>query len=379
VLRKIAFALAIAACGDNTAEPADAAADVASAYACNGSTGLVAPLAPCSPARPCGTVTTSFVVPDCQTHTPSMPAFDDNAPRTWNDAVTGDPRAACVFHPTGGGARPLVMFFHGATAIGSQAAPIVYDVTLLRAKATSFDLANDAARLGFVLAADQGEVLDNPNSIGGGGAIRRDIYYRDLASPSSNPDVRNADRLIDELVAEGGIDPHRIYAVGWSNGGLFAQEYAVARHATATPGGNRIAAAVAYAGPDPFENLSTTQTPSCAYVPLPATDLPLEVVHRDCDYPAACDRAQQQAFGTPPGFDLEGWVATLRGPMADPNVVDTLLDAHAQPATACAATELCTTAIGGLNHANWPDGINDTSGVDVELAMLAFLRDHPLP
>jgi len=31
-----------------------------------------------------------------------------------------------------------------------------------------------------------------------------------------------------------------------------------------------------------------------------------------------------------------------------------------------------------LNHARWPDGVADGSGVDHEPRMLDFLRDHPL-
>jgi dienelactone hydrolase len=270
-----------------------------------------------------------------------------------------------------------VLFVHGAAGVGNSAAAIMYDVTSLRAKAVDFDLEADPARLGFVLAADQGEALDNPNALDGGAATRRDIYYRDLASPSTNPDFRNMDRLIDELVGEGGIDPQRIYILGWSNGGLFVHEYAIARHAVATPGGNRIAAAASYAGPDPFQNLSATQTPSCAYTPLPTTDLPLDVVHRDCDYTAACDAQQQAALGVPPGYDLTGWIQTLRGTMADPNVVDTLIDATGVIVTACATT--CNSDTGTTNHSHWPDGNNDGGGFDREVDMLAFMRAHPLP
>ena len=386
---RVAALLVLASCGDNVAvvaDAADAARDAASdaptsaGWQCDGTTGLVAPLLPCSPAHPCGSVTTSFHVPECKTRTTDHPMFDDGAPRTWSDAVTGDPRAACVFRPGGSGARPLVVFFHGATAWQDpSAAALVYDRTSLRAKAASFDLENNPARLGYVLAADEGQTLENPNSLGGGAAIRHDVYYRDLRSPSTNPDIRNADRLIDELVAEGGIDPKRIYVVGWSNGGLFAQEYAIARHATATPGGNRVAAAASYVGPDPLENLAATQSPSCAYRPLPVTDVPIDVVHRDCDSIATCDAAQQAAFGTPPGFDVTAWEMTLRTTMADPNVVDSMYDAAGVPVTACASTTACTAGIGATNHGSWPDGVADASGLDHEPELLAFLRDHPLP
>lgn len=368
-----AWMLAVAGCGDDVALGADAAVAVDASpdastgprWQCDGHHGLVAPLVATPPLR----------VPECKTHVASRPLFDDGAPRTWTDAVTGEPRAACVFRPAGAGLRPLVVFFHGANAPASE----LYDNTSLRAKAATFDLAGDPARLGFVIAADQGQTLDNPNSIAGGPAARHDVYYRDLASPSTNPDFRNADRLIDELVAEGGIDPKRIYVVGWSNGGLFAQELAIARHAVATPGGNRIAGAVSYVGPGPFDNLSAAQLPSCAYTPLPTTAVAIDLVHRDCDAIAACDPAQHAAFMTPPGFEMTGWLATLRTTMADPNVVDTMYDARGAMATACASVAACTAGVAGANHVHWPDGVDDGSGLDHEPELLGFLRDHPLP
>ena len=382
VVAAIGAATAAAACGDHATTPrdgattdapgpADAARDAppidgaAAGWQC-GPTGLVTPELP----------TAAFQLPTCHTQDANRPMFDDGAPRTWTDAVTGDARAACVFRPTDPAApdtRPLVLLFHGA---GQLAGAAMYDQTSLRGKAATFDLANDPSRLGFVLATDQGQSLDNPNSLGGGPTERHDVYYRDLASPSTNPDMRNADRLIDELVAEGGIDEARIYVMGWSNGGLFAQEYAVARHATPTPGGHRVAAAVSYVGPDPFENLSATQDPSCAYTPLPTTTVPIDLVHRTCDTVATCDPAQQAEFGTPPGFEMMGWLATLHGAMGDPNAIDTMYDASGSAATACAA--VCDSSIGGANHTHWPDGVADHGGLDHEPELLGFLRDHPL-
>lgn len=360
-MRAAVLVLAVAAgCGGDHAKgdappPGDAAAD-ANRWQCNGTTGLVAPL----PAMP------PLIVPVCKTRTPGRAVFDDGPPRTWTDPVTGDDRAACVSRPASAGLHPLIVFLHGAGGAASQ----VYDSTSLRAKAAAMD---------FAIAADAGRTLDNPNGKYVGVTARHDIYYRDLGSPSTSPDVRNLDRLIDELVAEGGIDPKRIYLAGWSNGGFFSEEYAIARHATATPGGNRIAAALIVAAASPFDNLNATQSPSCAYAPLPQSDVPIYLVHRTCDAAIACDQAQHEALALPPGFDATAWLATLRGPIGDGNVTELLLDDRGAQATACAAAAGCTVDLGLANHTHWPDGVEDGGGMDWEPQILAFLFAHPLP
>src|SRR5579862_2126793 len=122
-MRLAALAIAIAACGDNRAGPdaapaadalaADAAASSdAAGWVCNGTTGLATPELPCSPAHPCGAQITPFVTPACKTTVAGRATFDDSPPRAWTDAVTGDPRAACVFRPADAAVHPLVMFFH---------------------------------------------------------------------------------------------------------------------------------------------------------------------------------------------------------------------------------------------------------------------------
>jgi hypothetical protein len=77
-------------------------------------------------------------------------------------------------------------------------------------------------------------------------ASHHDYLFRDLSTDSCSPDIRSADRLIDDLVATGAIDRSRIYVAGWSNGAYFSELYAIARFTTPTPGGNHVASAVAY-------------------------------------------------------------------------------------------------------------------------------------
>jgi hypothetical protein len=254
----------------------------------------------------------------------------------------------------------------------------VYDATLLREKASHFDLSGDPARRGFVLASDQARNLVNgPRPALSG--TQHDYEYRDLGVPSCNPDIRSLDRLIDDLVADGDVDPKRIYVTGWSNGATFATLYAIARHDTPTPGGNRVAATSFYAGYDPFNNLDDELKPSCQVHPYPKTRVPIQSVHRACDALVTCDASQRTKFSMPPGDDVEGWLGTLRGPMGDPNVKQVLIDGAGAAARACAPAALCTAALGTENHLHWPDGKSDGSGIDWELEMLAFLRAHPLP
>jgi poly(3-hydroxybutyrate) depolymerase len=356
---------------------------------CDGTTGLCAPNPACSTSSPCpedgGAITTELPVTTCATCSGSgcdatstkHPAFNDAPPETWVDAVTGDQRAACIFKPAGmssASPRPLVIFVHGSLGYAQD----LYDETLLRQKATNFDLSGDASRPGFVLVADQGRNLGNPNGFSGPGP-RHDIYYRDFSSAApTNPDVRAFDRLIDTLVAAGGIDTTRVYLAGWSNGAFFAQMYGILRHTTPTAGGNRVAAVVAYAGGSPYENLSDTQTPSCTDSLVPTSDLPIYTIHRNCDAAVACDKAQNSEFSQPPGYDVETWVGTLQSQLMDINVVDTIIDDNSVQQTNCQTATTCNATTGELNHLRWPDGIDDSSGNDWEPAMLQFLLLHPL-
>jgi pimeloyl-ACP methyl ester carboxylesterase len=344
------------------------------ANSCNSSVGREAPLPSCSTGQPCDasgtTVTTPFSAPTCRAG-----GFDDGGPRLWTDPVTGEQRGACVFIPSMAGPasqRPLLVFLHGS--MGS--ADTAYSNTSLRAKAVDFDLSGDSKRPGFVLAAVQGRNLHWPTPTFEGS--HHDFYFRDLGSPSCNPDVRSLDQLIDDLVATGNVDPRRIYVSGWSNGAYFAQLYAIARHDNATPGGNRVAATAMYAGTDPFDNLTSTQSPSCKLAPYPALKAPTLIVHRSCDALVPCDAAETAKFQLPPG-DVEDWATTLTSALPAADFQDVLLDAAGKPTNTCMAVGLCTPTLGVDNHLHWPNGASDGSGIDHEPEMLNFLRGHPLP
>jgi poly(3-hydroxybutyrate) depolymerase len=356
---------------------------------CNSTTGLTQPLQVCSQADPCTnaiifsngqvstnqTVTTASDAPTC-----AGGSIDDGLPLTWTDAG-GVMRYTCLFKPASISptfpTRPLLLFFHGTGGYASD----VYNYTAIRVKAINYDLTGDLNRPGFILAAVQGRNLHWPAIHPPG--RHHDYYYRNMGSPSSNPDVAHVDHLIDTLVEQGIVDPQRIYTMGWSNGATFAQFYAIARHATATPGGNHIAAAAAYAFADPFNDISRNQTPSCKLNPYPISSVPLYLINRTCDALTACNAAQETAFNLPPGYSAEDWVAQLQESlvMNDPTVTFQRIDSSTNAAIpdACQAVPPCDSTTGTSNHLLWPNGLLYGSGTDWEPEMLNFLKSHPHP
>jgi poly(3-hydroxybutyrate) depolymerase len=212
---------------------------------------------------------------------------------------------------------------------------------------------------------------------------KHDSYHR---NPATNRDVAFVDHLIDSLVAEGVADPKRIYLTGWSNGARFAAYYGITRHETSTPGGNKVAAIAPYSGGDPFENIASTQAPSCKQAPYPATTLPFLLISRDCDG-IACNQEQFDYFvlngwTMTPGNQAEGWITTLTSPpMNDASVQWLKIDHLGADAGFCMATgpASCRIVLAVRNHFCWPDGVSDGGGNDRELDMLNFFKANPLP
>ncbi len=368
--------------GDKDPPPAPVAAS------CNAATGLSAPLPTCSGTDPCtrlaaelGTtpLTTASVIPECRTTAGGRTIFDDGAPIGWTD-FQGTPHYACQFRPTGASPaspRPLLVWMHGG---GGGLASDLYNLTTIRAKAQSYDLSNDPARPGFFVLAVQGRNLHYPTTSPRDGH-HHDFYYRDLTSPSGNPDMAHVDSLIDQLAASGDVDTNRIYMMGWSNGGFFSQMYAIARHTTATSGGHRIAAAAVYTAADPFNNTNSEQTPSCRLDPYPTSTVPIFLVSRSCDI-VACNEAQAddlraEGLAIDPGHVVQTWLADLGSRAQNPNASWRIVSGLGTTVSACSSASLCSAGAGLVNHARWPDGVADQSGIDHEPAMLDFLRNHP--
>lgn len=383
----IVSALLLAGCGGggetNLSPPAPPVA-----ANCNSVTGLSAPLPVCSATNVCtrpgadtgvAQIATSSSIPLCRTST-ARPFFDDGPPLSATDS-NGVTRSACLFAPSGASStsqRPLVVWLHGG---GGGTADDLYDHTSLRAKASSYDLSGDAQRPGFFLLSVHGRHLHYPTEVARDGN-HHDFYYRDFASPSRNPDIANVDRLIDNLVRTGNVDPRRIYLMGWSNGAFFSQMYVIARQNTPTPDGNRPAAAVAYTGADPFNNINSTQSPSCQLNPYPLSSAPIFLVSRACDI-VACDAAQargleSQGGSVEPGHIVGDWETLLQNRVSNPNVLRRIVTGTGQVTASCTAESFCTNSIAVVNHIRWPDGVADGSAIDHEPAMLDFLRNHPL-
>jgi poly(3-hydroxybutyrate) depolymerase len=157
--------------------------------------------------------------------------------RQWTDSVDGQQRAACVFTPTGASAaspRPLLIWLGGT----GQGAGDVYHTTSLRTKAPSYDLTGDSSRPGFFLIADQPRniYLASPPHQENEWGSERDWFYRDLSTATRSADLRAVDRLIDDFVATGAVDPKRIYMTGYSNGAFTGMLYTIARYSTPDAG-----------------------------------------------------------------------------------------------------------------------------------------------
>ncbi len=331
-----------------------------SASGCNPQTGLDAPLGVCSADDPCTQTSGGEPI----TEDAAAPSCPDGVLESGTDA-DGAVRYRCRTSPDDAGPEqpyPLVLFFHGS--FGS--ADDVYDYTSLPAKAADFHL-----------VSIHGRALHWPTADPRDGA-HHDIYFRDLGVPSANPDVAHADAVIDALVAEGGVDPDRIFVSGWSNGAHFAQLYAIARHETPTPGGNRVAAAAVYSAADPFHDTRADDATSCQLDPYPTSDVPILVVSRVCDL-IACDEAQaselaEEDYVPAPGAVVETWMSDL-SERVGPNGEWLLIDGWGEVASECAGW--CSLELATINHVRWPDGVAD-GGSDHQIAMLDFLWARPL-
>ena len=367
------------------------------------STGLTALLPACSSENPCTRVAPELSQASITEPTSEPVCHSNSWTEKLSQNVDGFKRYACLYRPpqtSENSKRPLVLWFHPG---GEGSADLLAEQTHLLEKAETFDLTGDDARPGFVLAAIQGRNLRFPTLAPRDGR-HHDFYFRDLASPSGNPDIANADQVIDTLAAQGIIDVNKIYVMGWSNGAFFAQMYAIARHETPTRGGYHVAAGSVFAGGDPFgdirwDPLNETEYsdgPSCQLTSYPVSAVPLQIVYRSCDAEVACNAQQQSCFNSEPGYSTRSWLndsgalgfsvqGDLIGGLEDGKTLDENASSCSDIGPSCLPVScsildpsdecLCL-----VNHLRWPDGVYDSapefSGQDPELDMLAFLRDN---
>ncbi len=271
--------------------------------------------------------------------------------------------------PNDGLERPLVVFMHGGTG---KADDIYGPNVELRVKASSYSLKPQV--VGFHLVSLQARNT-NAASAGLNPGRHHDTYWWDFNSPSTNPDIRDVDQLINELVSNNNIDSNRIYFIGWSQGAMFSQMYGFARHERASPFGHKVAAASLYSGSSPIIWRFEEGAEYCSTDLDFTTKFPIQITARSCDLP--CNQAQADYFlseGEPvSGLNLEAWQNILIQDLQNPNTEFNTIDFFGNP-SACmpvgsGALE-CNSVKAWVNHAKWPTGS--------EVNMLNFLRDHPL-
>jgi len=309
--------------------------------------------------------------------------------------VLGFDRYYCEYVPPGTtvrNKRPLLLWLHGA---GTNAGSL-YDMTSLRLKAETWQLAKSGGINGFYLASVQGRNLHWPTEVPRSGP-NYDYYYRDVRSPSTNPDVAFLDALIDRIAATGLILKDEIYITGWSAGGHFTTFYSIIRHERTTPGGNRVRAVATYSSGDPFEDPIPNLTPSCKLRVYPTSNVPILIISHDCDI-LPCDKQQEQTiaangkdfWGYPPYpmFDSAGiyvgpgdiisqWIADLRERVQDRTVYWLLVDTAGNEVAHC--NSICSAGEGLAVHGTWPSGesfMGSPPTKDLEVMMLNFLRNN---
>jgi poly(3-hydroxybutyrate) depolymerase len=221
----------------------------------------------------------------------------------------GTPRYACVYEPSDVDARkplPLLVFLH--SEYDTPAA--LQKKTRLRTRQRFFDLSGDPRHQGFVVLAPQARRL--------GGALRWDVDY----TAADNLDARSIDHDVDQLLAEGLVDPRQIYAIGESRGGVMAALYAMLRP-------DRVAAYGVFAAD------AGRLAWSCDGAPTPAA-----VLYRACDTVVPC-------------ADVEQWLRT-RERSGAPTYSLRLGVGKAEEPSCVLSEGRCLPNAGTANHQRWP-------------------------
>lgn len=189
---------------------------------------------------------------------------------------------ACLYEPpaaSSGNPLPLIVFLHGTAQNADTAAQATNLLQFLK----TANVTDDQSRPGFILLAPGSRKLKSAvplGTIGGvnlsafNGATVWDTFYRQYSPAGDvslagvnypeNSDGAAIDHFISQEVSSGKVDTNRIYVWGWSSGGAMAYLYGLNR--------STIAAAAAYAGPNPFQFVA--EFDPCPQFPVdrPATD-----------------------------------------------------------------------------------------------------------
>lgn len=233
---------------------------------------------------------------------------------------------------------PLVIYLHGSRTTPDSLYLSGRDLFDLQ---DVYPLSDDPDVRGFILLSPEGRRAEPWQSVTGKG-FHWDEWYR---NPTENLDALAIDHFLDEVVAQGQVDPHRIYVFGWSNGAYMTALYGIWRS-------DRIAAMAQYAGADPW-----SRTP-CAVTQPASREVPLFLLRNLCDALVPCSTTSE-------------WIETLTEqdwPFEYRNL--SLRGRVVSSSRACA--QECSTARGIYEHVRWPNK-------EALRQMLGFLKANPLP
>ena len=243
---------------------------------------------------------------------------------------------------TGGAATMLLLVFHGYLETDAD----IENVSKMNASADAH---------GFLVVYPQGT-----------GQSWNAVTCCGTAPSSNVDDVKFTGDLLDQLEASLCVDPMRVYAAGYSNGGMFSNRLACELS-------NRIAAVGPVAGP--------ITVPTCT----PPRPVPVIEFHGTSDLVVPYDGNGLGGAKSVKDAIAE-WVMIDGCTDAMPVSVYAKGDASCQAYTACAqgaAVEICTIDSGGHT---WPGG-NSPGGllgkvstdIDASETMFAFFAAHPMP
>ena len=269
--------------------------------------------------------------------------------------VDGDPREFIVYVPERAAAttgRPLVFMFHGTSGDGER---------FLRISGWR----EQADATGLVAVFPTGlryRMLESGRRV----TKWNDGGLADLIDPSGRPpadDVGFVDAMLADLRARLPLDPARVYASGFSNGGEFTARLAVERSGVFAAAGGEPGGLQRVHVPDrpiPMAlTLGTLDDRVLAQTGL--SELPLD--------PAAI-------LATPAIAGTLGTLQRSLGLTREPT--DVRVFEHATRLRWSGAGELQFTMLEGVTH-QFPNGRNNPAGFEAAAHFVRFFAAHPLP
>jgi dienelactone hydrolase len=294
----------------------------------------------------------------------------------WKDS-DGTDRYACLYEPVLAGTRsrlPLLIYLQPSLF----SAEVTIEKTKLLTLQNTAVLSGESTRPGFIVLAPQGRRTTHYYPFPDNRGMGWDNWYRQLDPAGAqkmggrvyteNVDAATIDHFVAQVATSGGVDTHRIYVTGWSNGAAMGLLYALNRP--------NIAAAAVYSAPNPFGAFDDPcpQEP-VAHTPAGTTQIrivnphvPAMHVHNACDIVGICPNGEKLA-------------SQLRS--AGVSIRDVIIDSSQKAVDQCIA--YCGTNPDGdanllQNPAGWTLGLSHHSKWPLAWTpeMLRFFNDNPL-